>query len=70
MSVMVVPSAGRGAFANLSVMIKIGIIARNITGVASAAGQTTEGIRQSQQATAELARMSAELTSLVSAFRY
>ena len=47
-----------------------GEIARNITGVASAARQTTEGVRQSQRATAELARMSAELTSLVSTFRY
>jgi hypothetical protein len=35
-----------------------------------AARQTTEGVSRSQQATAEPARMSAELTSLVSAFRY
>jgi putative methionine-R-sulfoxide reductase with GAF domain len=45
-------------------------IAQNITGVAEAARMTTEGVQQSQQATAELARMSAELTSLVSTFRY
>jgi methyl-accepting chemotaxis protein len=38
--------------------------------VAEAARLTTEGVTQSQQATAELARMSAELTSLVSTFRY
>jgi methyl-accepting chemotaxis protein len=45
-------------------------VAHNITGVAEAARLTTEGVTQSQQATAELARMSAELTSLVSTFRY
>ncbi|MFF5081529.1 methyl-accepting chemotaxis protein [Actinoplanes sp. NPDC000266] len=45
-------------------------IAQNITGVAEAARLTTEGVQQSQQATNELARMSAELTSLVSTFRY
>ena len=47
-----------------------GEIAQNITGVAEAARMTTEGVAQSQQATAELARMSSELTGLVSAFRY
>jgi methyl-accepting chemotaxis protein len=45
-------------------------LAQNITGVAEAARLTMDGVRQSQQATDELARMSAELTSLVSAFRY
>ncbi|GIE97152.1 methyl-accepting chemotaxis protein [Paractinoplanes rishiriensis] len=45
-------------------------IAQNITGVAEAARRTTEGVQQSQEATTELARMSAELTSLVSTFRY
>ncbi|MEV4349701.1 methyl-accepting chemotaxis protein [Actinoplanes sp. NPDC049596] len=45
-------------------------IAQNITGVAEAARLTTEGVQQSQQATNDLARMSAELTSLVSTFRY
>jgi methyl-accepting chemotaxis protein len=47
-----------------------GQIAENITGVADAARLTTEGVSQSQHATAELARMSAELTDLVSTFRY
>ena len=47
-----------------------GDIALNITGVAEAARLTTEGVTQTQQATAELARMSAELTRLVSTFRY
>jgi methyl-accepting chemotaxis protein len=47
-----------------------GEIAQNITGVAGAARLTTEGVQQSQQATNDLARMSAELTSLVSTFRY
>jgi methyl-accepting chemotaxis protein len=47
-----------------------GDIAQNITGVAEAARLTTDGVRQSQQATAELARMSSELTRLVSTFRY
>ncbi|MEU4242809.1 methyl-accepting chemotaxis protein [Actinoplanes sp. NPDC026619] len=45
-------------------------IAQNITGVAEAARMTTAGVRESQQATSELNRMSAELTSLVSTFRY
>ena len=45
-------------------------ISTNITGVADAARLTTEGVQQSQQATSELARMSSELTGLVSTFRY
>jgi methyl-accepting chemotaxis protein len=45
-------------------------IAQNITGVADAARITSEGVTQSQQATADLARMSNELTSLVATFRY
>jgi methyl-accepting chemotaxis protein len=47
-----------------------GEIAQNITGVASAAEVTTEGVAQSQQAVSELARMSSELQSAVSRFRY
>jgi methyl-accepting chemotaxis protein len=38
--------------------------------VAEAARLTTEGVQQSQQAAGALTRMSAELTSLVSTFRY
>jgi methyl-accepting chemotaxis protein len=45
-------------------------IAQNITGVASAAEVTTEGVAQSQQAVTELARMSSDLESAVSRFRY
>jgi methyl-accepting chemotaxis protein len=45
-------------------------IAQNITGVAEAARLTSEGVTQTQQATTELARMSAELNALVSNFRY
>ena len=45
-------------------------IAENITGVAEAARLTSEGVTQTRQATAELARMSADLTALVSNFRY
>jgi methyl-accepting chemotaxis protein len=47
-----------------------GEIAQNITGVAEAARLTSEGVTQSQQATTELSRMSAELSQLVSGFRY
>jgi methyl-accepting chemotaxis protein len=46
-----------------------GEIAQNITGVADAARMTSEGVTQTQQATIELARMSTELSSLVSTFR-
>jgi methyl-accepting chemotaxis protein len=45
-------------------------IAENITGVAEAARLTSEGVAQTQQATTELARMSADLTALVGNFRY
>jgi methyl-accepting chemotaxis protein len=44
-------------------------IAQNITGVADAARMTSQGVAETQQATAELARMSTELNSLVSTFR-
>ncbi|GIE48684.1 hypothetical protein Ani05nite_22180 [Amorphoplanes nipponensis] len=47
-----------------------GSIAENITGVAEAARLTSQGVTQSQQATNELARMSSDLTALVSTFRY
>jgi methyl-accepting chemotaxis protein len=47
-----------------------GEIAANITGVATAAEVTTEGVAQSQQAVDELARMSTDLQSAVSRFRY
>jgi methyl-accepting chemotaxis protein len=46
-----------------------GEIAQNITGVAEAARLTSQGVTETQQATAELARMSTELSSLVSTFR-
>ena len=46
-----------------------GEIAQNITGVAEAARMTSQGVSETQEATAELARMSAELRSVVSAFR-
>ena len=45
-------------------------IAENITGVAEAARLTSEGVAQSQQATAELSRMSGELSEVVAGFRY
>jgi methyl-accepting chemotaxis protein len=44
-------------------------IAENITGVAEAARLTAEGVSQTQQPTADLARMSTDLTALVSNFR-
>ena len=44
-------------------------IAESITGVADAARLTSEGVSQTQQATADLARMSTELTALVGTFR-
>ncbi|MEU4622038.1 methyl-accepting chemotaxis protein [Actinoplanes sp. NPDC023801] len=47
-----------------------GEIAQNITGVAEAARLTSEGVTQAQQATGELARMSTELSALVTNFRY
>ena len=46
-----------------------GEIALNITGVAQAASQTTEGVAQSHQAALELARMSGDLQTLVNRFK-
>ncbi|MFI5953391.1 methyl-accepting chemotaxis protein [Cryptosporangium sp. NPDC051539] len=46
-----------------------GTISGNIAGVADSARLTTEGVNQTQQATAELARMSADLGTLVAGFR-
>ena len=46
-----------------------GRIATTITGVADAARSTSEGIVHSQEATAELVAISADLTALVSRFR-
>ena len=46
-----------------------GEIAQNITGVAEAARLTSQGVAETQHATAELARMSTELSSLVATFR-
>ncbi|MEU8238125.1 methyl-accepting chemotaxis protein [Actinoplanes missouriensis] len=45
-------------------------IAQTIGGVADAARDTSEGAGRSQQTTGELARLSTELSGLVSAFRY
>jgi methyl-accepting chemotaxis protein len=45
-------------------------IAANITGVATAAAATTEGVAQTLAASAELSRMSTELTDMVSRFTY
>ncbi|TVR66780.1 MAG: HAMP domain-containing protein [Gemmatimonadales bacterium] len=45
-------------------------IAQNITGVAEAAGQTSAGAQQGQQASSELARMAAELQTLVGQFKF
>jgi len=45
-------------------------IARNITGVATAAQVTTSGVTEMQQATAELAQMSATIDQLVRRFQY
>jgi methyl-accepting chemotaxis protein len=47
-----------------------GEIASNITGVATAASLTTEGVMQTRQAAGEPARMSSELQTLVERFRY
>ncbi|MEU4235750.1 methyl-accepting chemotaxis protein [Actinoplanes sp. NPDC026619] len=44
-------------------------IAQNITGVAAAAQRTSHGVSETQEATAELSRMSTELSRLVSTFR-
>ncbi|HWS33291.1 MAG TPA: methyl-accepting chemotaxis protein [Actinoplanes sp.] len=46
-----------------------GEISRSITGVAQAAQNTSAGVVETQQAIAELARMSTELTTMVSRFR-
>jgi len=46
-----------------------GEIAQNITGVAEAARSTSRGVAETQHATAELARMSTELSGLVATFR-
>jgi methyl-accepting chemotaxis protein len=45
-------------------------IAQNITGVAEAARSTSQGVNETQQATKDLARLSAELSGLVANFRY
>jgi len=47
-----------------------GQIASNISGVASAAEMTTEGVTQTRVAAGELARMSSELQTLVQRFEY
>jgi methyl-accepting chemotaxis protein len=47
-----------------------GEIAVNISGVADAAGLTTQGAGEAQRAVDELARMSADLKVLVGSFRY
>ena len=47
-----------------------GQIAENIVGVAEAARMTSQGVADSQQAATELARMSHDLTAMVSTFRY
>jgi methyl-accepting chemotaxis protein len=47
-----------------------GEIAENITGVAEAARLTSQGVSETQQATADLARMSGELSAVVANFRY
>lgn len=45
-------------------------IAANIENVASAAASTSRGVQDSQQAAGELARMSSEMQTLISGFRY
>lgn len=45
-------------------------IAENITGVAESARVTSMGVGEAQQTTAELARMSSQLSALVGRFRY
>ena len=47
-----------------------GEIAENINGVAEAARLTSQGVTETQQATAEIARMSTELSGLVATFRF
>ncbi|RJK92447.1 methyl-accepting chemotaxis protein, partial [Vallicoccus soli] len=47
-----------------------GSIAVSITGVATAAQVTNEGVEQSEQAVSELARMSSDLQALVTRFSY
>jgi methyl-accepting chemotaxis protein len=47
-----------------------GGIAQNITGVAEAARLTSQGVSETQQATAEMARMSTQLSGLVASFRF
>jgi methyl-accepting chemotaxis protein len=47
-----------------------GEIAGSITGVATAAATTTEGVQQTRDAAGELARMSSELQTLVQRFQY
>jgi methyl-accepting chemotaxis protein len=47
-----------------------GEIAANITGVATAAAMTTEGVSQTRTAAGELARMSADLQTVVDRFRF
>jgi methyl-accepting chemotaxis protein len=45
-------------------------IAGNISGVAEAAATTTEGVAQTRQAAVDLARISAQLQTVVARFRY
>jgi methyl-accepting chemotaxis protein len=45
-------------------------IATNITGVADSAQLTSRGVSEAKQTTAELARMSSDLTELVNRFQY
>ena len=47
-----------------------GQIAANITGVATAATETTEGVTRTRVAAGELARMSSDLQLLVQRFTY
>ncbi len=45
-------------------------IPENITGVAQAAQDTTQGVSESQRSVDELSRMATELRTLVGRFRY
>jgi methyl-accepting chemotaxis protein len=47
-----------------------GDIAQNIAHVAAAAHETTSGATSTQQASSELARMAAELESLLSGYKF